>query len=176
MALLTATPADNLQQKVNSLQSGDTLLLTDGQYNSNINLSGKNNVTIQAANLIPVTIVYINNVPVAVGGNVILNAGGFSNAIFGGTNVVLRGITVNSCGNVVQSGAIIPGPNWFLQDVIVQNVNTLGIGWQNSPNVAFLRVYAQNCGYMGFNCGSTDGIARVTGLTVTDAVAIPADE
>jgi len=165
MATITIGVSDNIQAKVNAAQSGDVLLLTDGTYNQQVNFTGKSGITLQAANLVAVTV--NPSGPVASGGKVVINASSFGAALFGGANITVKGIIIDGCSNAVQHPAIVIGNGWNLQDCIAQNCNSCGFGGEFN-NVSFLRCYAQHNGYMGFGCGSANGQTRLANVTVTN--------
>jgi hypothetical protein len=161
-AIVLARPGDNLQRLVNGLRRGDELVLADGTYpDTSIDFGSLSSITFRAEKVVPVTITRDDNgSPVARGGGVILNSRGKSFALRGGTDITVRGITVDGCSNAIQKSAIQCRSGWKLEDVIVQRVDTSGVSIdggddinRRAQNISMSRVVAQDNGYIGIGGG-----------------------
>src|SRR5689334_3346766 len=151
-ATVHAKPGDNLQLLVNNLRRGDELVLADGAYaDASIDFGSLSGITLRAENVVPVTIARDSSgAPVARGGGVILNAKGKPFALRGGSDITVRGITVDGCSNAIQKSAIQCRTGWKLEDVIVQHVDTSGASIdggddikKRAQNISMTRVVAQ---------------------------------
>ena len=164
-----AKPGDDLQRLVNGLRRGDELVLADGTYpNTSIDFGRLSSITLRAETVVPVTITRENGNPIAHGGGVILDARGKPFALRGGTDITLRGITVDGCSNAIQKSAIQCKSGWKLEDVIVQHADTSGVSIdggddinRRAQNISMTRVVAQDNGYIGIGGGFAQHV-RIT--------------
>lgn len=177
MSTITANPGDNLQAAFAKCNNNDTLLLADGAYiGQTIDTSGKSGVTIQAANVVPVTAAVGYATPVhdpltARGGSVILSGKGKQTAITGfGQAITVRGITVDQYENPEGVGAlIVGGSGWLLENVIVQLCFTQGVGVRaGCKGVNFKRLAAQANGREGYGGGGNNAGDQPQ-ITMTDS-------
>lgn len=176
----------SIQQAINMAQPGQTIFIRNGVYNEafSFNRSGAYGrpITIQGQST----------------AGVIINAGGRSLAFDGqyASNIVLKNVTIQNANNAfrMQNAAVRTGPNWWVQDVVVQNNGGVGIevagsdstftnvtsnnngqlGWGINGN----RVTLKNCGAMGnntknFNAADEAGGAKIymtNGVTIDGGV------
>lgn len=167
-ATVTVIPGVNLASAINSVQNGDTLVLNSGSFSSGgeIDIVGKNNITITAANVGTVASANKDGTGPCSGPNVTIN--GSSRYAIKFTNCQspkLIGVTLKGGGWRFENC-----PGFYTQDVIVDGApyaggetdtpgSPSGAGRFNAdgswtkPNL--VRVAAQNCGCIGFNFSST---------------------
>jgi hypothetical protein len=159
-----AKPGDDLQAIVNRMQKGDELLLADGEYKSVcVDFRGKSGLTVRAENFVPVKIQIEQGEPMARGGAVILRGEGKPFVLAGGGSITIRGLVIDGCSNVLQSGALKCDSGWLVEDVIVQRTDTFGVqvdGNENrrAQNITLKRVVAQDNGYLGIGGAYADHV------------------
>lgn len=143
---------NNVQTAISLAQKGDTIVLF-GDFKGFWDLTGKDSITITSAVRPPaVTVQADGTLMAATISNVTLDATGSPAAIFGGTNITIKGIKVIGCSNALQKPAIVCGNDWNVEDVIVDGADTVGIGTLPvARNVTWNRVVTQNNGYLGYN-------------------------
>ncbi len=133
-----ASPGDNLNSKISQLSCGDTLILHDGIYNSNLNVSlsctSSNPVTIRAEHECP-TVSYGQRC----GNNsyhcpAIINGTGYSDlVVLSGSYIRLVGIeTRNSASGV---GVLVQGRNNEVRNVFAHHNFGSGIRLQGTNNL-----------------------------------------
>jgi hypothetical protein len=129
---------DQLQVMITRARNGTKLVLPPGRYTGGANFSGKTGISVEA------------QVP----GTVYLEGG----QVHGGEKITLRGLIVQKVVTPLQVGAVITGPDWVMEDCIVQDNESLGVS-VSGPRSILRRVKSLRNGYMGFGCGTPDGSA-----------------
>src|SRR4029077_8137986 len=115
---------------------GDTIILADGVYTGGANFDGKNDITVSAVNV----------------GKAILEAG----QLLGGTNVTLKGVVVQKVVTGIGVGAVVVGSGWRLEDVVIQDNETIGLDIHEANNFTALRVKCLRNGTIGISAGGRD--------------------
>jgi hypothetical protein len=168
----TATTMTQLQNDIADANPGDTIYVTNGTYDGSLNLSGKNDITIEAYDLVSVTVNASHSYgggitgPYADGGGVIIDATGDTSAVSEGTNITLDGITVDGCSNTLQNAAVDAGAGWTMNNCIVEYCAAGGINISDD-NVTLANTYAQLNGASGIGSGNGSNTS-ITNLNVTD--------
>src|SRR5580765_2602919 len=103
-----------LQDAIAKAAPGDTIILADGVYTGGANFDGKNDITVSAVNV----------------GKAILEAG----QLLGGTNVTLKGVVVQKVVTGIGVGAVVVGSGWRLEDVVIQDNETIGLDIHEANN------------------------------------------
>jgi hypothetical protein len=135
-ATITISPGPDLQSTINRAVAGDTIVLADGTYSGGANFDGKVNLTVTAANI----------------GQAILEGG----QVLGGTHITLRGVVVQNVVTGIGSGAVMVGSGWRLEDVVIQDNETIGLDIHEAQDFTALRVKCLHNGTIGISSGGRD--------------------
>jgi hypothetical protein len=127
---------ETLQATITRARNGSKLILPPGRYTGGANFHGKSNITVEP------------QVP----GTVYLEGG----QVHGGEKITLRGLVIQKVVTPLQIGAVVTGPDWIMEDCIVQDNESLGVS-VSGPRTILRRVKSLRNGYMGFGCGTPDG-------------------
>lgn len=156
------SPGVDLASILNNAKSGDDIKLNPGTYKLSgpVNFGTKINITVEAVNVSPATIIQsvvvpnVGTVPMLVPGadpTVTIDGSATATAITGGTQITLRGVAIAGCHNGLQQGALACATGYTLEDVVIQNCDTAG-PWilKGSQNVTWTRVLTRGNGYLGY--------------------------
>ncbi|HMB95552.1 MAG TPA: right-handed parallel beta-helix repeat-containing protein, partial [Tepidisphaeraceae bacterium] len=126
----------DLQAKINAAKNGDRIVLPPGKYTGGADFDGKSNITLEAQTI----------------GSVVLEGA----QVEGGEKITLRGLIVQKVHTPLQVGAVSTGPDWVMEDRVVQDNESVGVSCAG-PRSILRRVKSLRNGYMGFGCGTPDG-------------------
>src|SRR5690242_12339069 len=135
-AAIQLTPGPDLQSTITKASPGDTIVLADGTYSGGANFEGKLNLTVAAANI----------------GKAILEGG----QVLGGTRITLKGVVVQKVVTGIGSGAVMVGSGWRLEDVVIQDNETIGLDIHEAQEFTALRVKCLHNGTIGISSGGRD--------------------
>lgn len=141
------TSAANAQSAFNASASGDVLIVADGTTAGGLNMTGKTGVTIQAANV----------------GKWIIDGG----QVRAGSNT-LKGAVIQNARTPWWDGALLPGSNCLIEDVLVRNNETIGVCLRNTSNTTLRRVRITRNGTLGMNSGTAVAGGWCENITLED--------